>query len=238
MAALQVSKINTYLQSYREWQLSDDGLEFRPLWETQLNWQSHFDLLAKDLTKAYTSALDNKTNRRHYSRSGFNPKVAMLEMLDWEPEHVRTVFEDLFNEERDLEGRIQRFVFYCRELFNQYRDARPKSRLADHYHDQDYHMASIYLMGQYPAKYAPYSTTLLQQALTKLGALDIPPAADFPLYTKLLATLRQFLTKDEAIMQQYTEDFLRPKDYQGESALLVWHFMQHITKEADPLEAH
>jgi len=232
---LQVSKIKTYLQSYRDWQLSDAGLELRPLWETQLNWQTHFDLAAKDLTTAYTQALDNKTNRRHYSRSGFNPKVAMLELLDWEPEHVRTVFEDLFNEDRDLEGRIQRFVFYCRELFNQYRDARPKSRLADHYHDHDYHMASIYLMGQYPTQYAPYSTTLLQQVLTKLGALDIPPAADFPRYTKLLNTLRQFLTKDETVMQQYAEEFLRPKDYQEESALLVWHFMQHIAKEEEPL---
>ncbi|MEL6274003.1 MAG: hypothetical protein AAFU03_02710 [Bacteroidota bacterium] len=230
---MQVSKIKAYLQTYRDWQLSDAGLAFRPLWETQLNWQTHFELTAKDLKTVYSLALDNKTNRRHYSRSGFNPKVAMLEMLDWEPEHVRTIFEDLFNEERNLEGRIQRFVFYCRELFNQYRDARPKSKLADHYHDHDYHMASIYLTGQYPAKYAPYSTELLQQVLTKLGALDIPPSADFPRYTKLLITLRQFLVNDEHIMQHYSEEFLRSQDYQEESALLVWHFMQHITKEEE-----
>ena len=231
---MQVSKIKTYLQSYRDWQLSDDGLELRPLWETQLNWQTHFDLEAKNLTRAYSQALDNKTNRRHYSRSGFNPKVAMLEMLDWEPEHVRTIFEDLFNEERDLEGRIQRFAFFCRELFNQYRDARPKSRLADHYHDQDYHMASIYLMGQYPAKYAPYSTDLLQTVLTKLGALDIPPAADFPRYTKLLNTLRPFLVKEEVIMENHNQEFLRSQDYKEESALLVWHFMKHIANHEEP----
>lgn len=230
---MQVSKIKTFLTAYHEWQLSDEGTKYRPLWETQKCWQTHFDLQAKDLRTAYDQALDSKTNRRHYSRQAYNPKRAMLELLEWEPAFVRTSFEDLFNEERDLEGRIQRFGFYCNELFNQFRDAKPKSRLPSHYHNDDYNMVSLYLACQYPAKYAPYSTELLQQVLTQLGAKEIPLAADFPRYTKLLTTLRRFLEEDEKVMEQYAT-FLRPQDYAEESALLVWHFLKFIAQ--NPLE--
>lgn len=224
---MQVSKIKDYVSRYPEWILSDDSLKLLPLWETQQNWQAHFDLNAKDLRSSYDKSLNNDTNRRHYRREGYDPKSAMLEMLDWEPEHVRTIFEDLFSEERDLEGRVQRFVFYCRELFNQYRDAKPKSRLPDHFHDDDYGMASLYLTGQYPEKYAPYKTELLKNSLQKLGALKIPEVADFPRYVKLLATLRKFLAEDEKVNTAYAE-FLRPQDYPGESALMVWHFLRFV----------
>ena len=45
----------------------------------------------------------------------------MLAIMEWEPDFVRDAFRDLFSEDRDLEGRIQRFVFYINELFNRYR---------------------------------------------------------------------------------------------------------------------
>lgn len=224
---MQVSKINEYLTGYQAWQLTDAGLEYRPVWETQQLWQTHFDLVAKDFRDVYDKALDSKTNRRHYSRQAYNPKAALLEMMDWETDFVRSSFEDLFKEERDLEGRVQRFAFYMKEIFTQFRDSNPKSRLPDHYHDDDYQMASLYLACQYPTKYAPYTTSLLHTTLKKLGAREIPPAADFPRYTKLLTTLRQFIVKDEKIMAQYAE-FLRPQDYQEESALLVWHFLKFV----------
>lgn len=224
---MQVSKIKEYLATYPAWMLSEAGQKLRPYWETQQNWQDHFDPATKNLRQAYDRALHNDTNRRHYRRENHDPKGAMLELLAWEPEHVRTCFEDLFDEKRDLEGRVQRFAFYCNELFTQFRLAHPKNRRPAHDHDDDYGTISLYLAGQYPATYAPYSTPLLQTALTNLGALDIPTVADFPRYTKLLATLRRFVDQDEAVMAAYAE-FLRPQDYAGESALLVWHFLRFV----------
>ncbi len=89
-------------------------------------------------------------------------------------------------------------------------------------------MVSLYLMGQYPTLYAPYSTELLQTELCqKLGARDVPVAADFPRYTKLLRTLRPFLEKEDAVMENYRES-LREVDYQGESALLVYWFFRFV----------
>ncbi|THH41914.1 hypothetical protein [Neolewinella litorea] len=226
---MQVPKIRQSVEQFKVWMPTDEAQEYLPLWETQQNWQTHFDVEARDLADSYDAALDSKTNRRHYRRGGYDPKRSMLAIMEWEPDFVRDAFRDLFSEDRDLEGRIQRFVFYVNELFNRYRDAKPKARIPTHYHDDDYNMASIYLMGQYPATYAPYSTPLLQQVCQKLGAKDVPPAADFPRYTKLLSTLRPFLEKDEELMATYA-DTLRPVDYTGESALLMYWFFKFVTE--------
>ncbi|NJO86842.1 MAG: hypothetical protein HC821_01960, partial [Lewinella sp.] len=186
-----------------------------------------FDVEAKDFRKVYDLALDSKTNRRHYRRQAYDPKGAMLELLDWEPEFVRAAFIDLFDEGRELEGRLHRFVFYCQTLFSQYRLARPKSRLPDHYHDDDYQMATLYLTAQYPERYAPYSSSLLLEVLGKLGAQELPVAADVLRYNKLLFTLHRFLKADPTTLAPYTT-LLRPQDYAGASLLPVWHFMQFV----------
>ncbi len=230
---MQVPKIKAYLAEFPKWLTTEEALAYLPLWETQKNWQTHFNVEAKDLAASYDLALDSKTNRRHYRRGGYDPKRAMLKLMEWEPDFVREAFRDLFSEDRQLEGRIQRFVFYINELFNRYRDERPKDKTPSHYHDDDYNMISLYLAGQYPEIYAPYATSTLMLICARLGAKDVPPAADFPRYTKLLKTLRNFLTQDEAVMEAY-RNALREQDYQGDTALLVWWWFKMIEAETSP----
>ncbi len=224
---MQVPKIQQAVTDFGPWLATEAAEKCLPLFETQKNWQDHFDVESKDLHTAYDLALDSKTNRRHYRRDGYDPKRAMLALMEWEPDFVRDAFRDLYSEDRDLEGRIQRFVFYVNELFNRFRDARPKARIPTHYHDDDYNAVSLYLSGQYPEVYAPYSTPLLQEVCTKLGGKDVPVAADFPRYTKLLKTLRSFLEKDETVSANYNA-LLREQDYRGKSALLVWLFFKSL----------
>ena len=228
---MQVPKIKAHATGFAEWMLTEEGQAFLPYWETQKNWQDHFDVEAKDLAQRYDLALDSKTNRRHYRRGGYDPKRSMLELMEWEPDFVRDAFRDLYSEERDLEGRIQRFVFYVNELWNRYRDAKPKARIPTHYHDDDYEMISIYLAGQFPAEYAPYSTELLQTVCRKLGAREVPPAADFPRYTKLLRTLRP-LVETEKVRDNYAS-VLREIDYQGDTALLMFWFFKYVEQAGE-----
>lgn len=235
---MQVPKIKHYAQQFKEWMPTEAAKTLLPYWETQKNWQEHFDVEAKDLATIYDKALDSKTNRRHYRRGGYDPKRSMLALMEWEPDFVRDAFRDLFSEDRDLEGRIQRFVFYVNELFNRYRDSKPKARIPTHYHDDDYGMVSIYLAGQFPRTYAPYSTERLQRLCERLGAKSVPQAADFPRYTKLLATLRPFLVEDEELVTIYDAQ-LREVDYQQDTALLPFWFFRFVTRDLDdgePLE--
>ena len=227
---MQVPKIEAAVEAFREWLTTEEAEAHLPLFETQQRWQDHFNVEAKDLAASYDQALDSKTNRRHYRRGGYDPKRSMLALMNSQTEFIRDAFRDLFSEDRDLEGRVGRFEFFVNELWNRYKDAHPKDRTPDHYHRDEYAMSSLYLTGQYPARYAPYSTELLQQVCTKLGAKTVPEAADLPRYVKLLATLRRFLEKDETVMENY-KALLRESDYQGESALLVYLFLRSLPDE-------
>ena len=47
---------------------------------------------------------------------------------------VRLMFEDLFNETREVDGRVGRFLFGCDELFRDHRRDHPLSPENDHFH--------------------------------------------------------------------------------------------------------
>ncbi len=86
---MQVPKLRRAVAAFAPWMLTDEARELLPLWETQQNWQTHFNVEAKDLAGSYDAALDSKTNRRHYRRGGYDPKRSMLAIMEWEPDFVR-----------------------------------------------------------------------------------------------------------------------------------------------------
>ncbi|MEM8583936.1 MAG: hypothetical protein AAGF87_06690 [Bacteroidota bacterium] len=226
---MQVPKIKSYLAEYKAWQLSDAGLSFLPYWETQANWQMHFDLETADLAMAYDLALTSQTSRRHYSKRAFEPKAVMLDILRKEPELARATFEDLLREGHTLDGRLSRFGVYIDELFARYKDTlEGKQVYGDHFHGSDHQMPTLYLAMQYPDRYVPYDTETLMAVCQKLGARDQPRGADPIRFMKIAKLLDRFLQQDEEILAQYRDKFLRTEDYQGETLLMSWHLMRFV----------
>ncbi|MEM6395955.1 MAG: hypothetical protein AAF741_06380 [Bacteroidota bacterium] len=229
---MQVPKIKSYLASYKDWQLSETGLSYRSYWETQANWQQHFNLESIDLAHAYDRALTSQTSRRHYSRRAFEPKAVMIDILRREPELARATFEDLLREGHTLDGRLSRFGVYMDELFSRYRESVQGQQVyGDHFHGADHQMPTIYLAMQYPDRYVPYDTDTLMAVCKKLGARAQPLGADPVRFMKLAKLLDRFVREDERLMRQYQNEFLRGEDYQQETLLLAWHLMQFIRIE-------
>ncbi|MGB3548024.1 MAG: hypothetical protein WBA17_13675 [Saprospiraceae bacterium] len=229
---MQVKLIQAYLAHYLRYLRTDHAHEADALavWETQANWQANFATASMDLAAAYATSLTSQTSRRHYSRSGFAPREFMLALLAWEPAFVRDAFVDLFDEQRSLDGRVQRFELYLDELLARYREAFPKKDIPSHYHDDDYGMVSLYLALQYPETYAPYSTPLLQDTLRKFGAANPPLTADLPRYVKLLRTADQFIAREEKIQAAHRARLREGTDYPGPTKLLAWDFLRFVQR--------
>ena len=81
----------------------------------------------------------------------------ILKFIQTSEDYVRYSFKDLFNENKDIEGRVDRFVFYCDQLLKEYKDSKPQSIENAHYHDDNYEMISIYLAFHFPNIYTPYN---------------------------------------------------------------------------------
>ncbi|MEL6802795.1 MAG: hypothetical protein AAFO91_03315 [Bacteroidota bacterium] len=229
MPLMQVPKIKSYLTQYKDWQIGEAGLSYLAYWETQANWQQHFDLESTDLAAVYDLALSSQTSRRHYSRRAFEPKAIMLDILKREPELARATFEDLLREGHTLDGRLSRFGVFMDELYARYRETVSGRPLyGDHFHGHDYQMPSLYLAMQYPDRYVPYDTNTLMAVCQQLGARDQPQGADPVRFMKIAKLLDRFIQQEDALLVQYRDQFLRPEDYDGETLLLSWHFMKFI----------
>lgn len=227
---MQLDRIKQYQLAYRNWLATRAAEERLYYWESQQYWQQQFDLSAANLKETYDRSLDNRQTRRLWNRQAYAPKEMMLQFLDIEAEYVRTMFTELFNEDKSIEFRVDRFVFYCDQLLEQYLEKRPVAPHRSHYHDDQYSMISLYLAFQYPDKYAPYEETTFLTLLHRLGAANIPPVGDFGRHCKLMRTLLRFLKQDEALLSAHQNRLRANRDYPEESLMLAFDFAKFIVQ--------
>jgi hypothetical protein len=178
----------------------------------------------------YDRSLQNSQTRRLWKRENYEPKEVMLKFVELNREFVRQVFLDLFNEQKEIDGRVDRFIFHCDELLREYKEAHPRSIENSHYHDDNYQMVSLYLAFRYPEQYAPYDFEVFTRFMALLGSRDVPKVNDIGRFFKVMRTVYGFLKKDEALMELHRQRLL-PPHYQGDTLLLAEDFYKTIVKD-------
>ncbi len=226
-----VTKIQEHLARYKKWL---QGLREHPhgfWWETQQQFQAHWQPDESDWPAAYDRSLNNSANRHLWQKDQWQPKRALLLLGRFDPVTLRAMFDDLFNETRDIEARIGRFLFGCDTLLAEYKQAHPTSVENNHYHD-DYRMLALYLAGRYPELYAaPYDFQIFQQALIHLGARDIPQINDLGRFFKAHRTLYTFIEKDPAIANILRSKLHPTRHFTGKSMMLAADFTHFVGRE-------
>ncbi len=192
-------------------------------WESVQAFQAHWNPDAADGAAMFDHCFQNSETRRLWQEENWYPKRMMVEFWRFDPRMVRGMFDDLFNETRDIEARIGRFLFGCDELLREYKRAHPTSVENNHYHG-DYRMIALYLAFRYPDQYAPYDFNVFRAALTQFQARDIPRQNDIGRYFKVLRTLMTFLEKDEALARAMQKHLAPRKHYSGKTLLLAEDF--------------
>lgn len=225
---MQATLVRAFVEAYKKRLLAapPDGL-FK--WESQQNWQAAFDVEALDLAENFDRALENSETRRLWQTEQYFPKKMMIELARQDPETVRAMFKDLFDETKAPENRLSRFVFGLDLVLADWRDARPGNREMSHFHS-DLRAPSLYLAFQFPDLYAPYELPVFQKTMQKLGSPDVPVEHDPARWFKVARTLRTLLSKEAAI-EAALKKWLRPKrDFDGPSLLLADDFARFICK--------
>jgi hypothetical protein len=197
-------------------------------WESQRIFQENWDINAIDFHPMYNQSLKNSTTNRLWHRENFEPKNMMLRFIEMNREFVRDAFSDLFNENKSIDGRINRFVFHCDELLAEFRENNPNARYNSHFHDDNYQIISIYLSFRYPSSYTPYDFEGFKKLMEILGSREVPKVNDTERFFKVMRTINGFLLKDEAIVQVHKERLLEGIHYAGESLLLAEDFYRRL----------
>lgn len=185
-------------------------------------FQEAWTFKTDDFAEMYDRSLQSDVTRRWWKKEHYRPKEMMLTLINAEEQYVREAFKELFNEEKKIENRVDRFSFYCDELMRMYKRANPKSIENNHY--QDSTIVSCYLAGMCPVRYTLYpGRAIFNKALHALHAQESPDRDDLPRFFKLTKLIYQYLMKDPAIVSML-ENGARP----SENLLLAHEFMYFV----------
>lgn len=221
---MNLKKLNEAIGQYKNFLKINPKHDPYWKWESQHIFQENWDLETRDLYGMFDRSLQNSQTRRLWNRENYAPKNMMLKFIKASEDYVRFSFQDLFNEEKDIEGRVDRFVFYCDELLKGYKDAKPLSIENRHFHDDNYGVISIYLAFRYPAIYTPYNFENFKNLMQHLGSLDVPKINDVSRYFKVMRTIFNFIKKDEEILNIHRSRLDEEKHFKGETLLVVEDF--------------
>lgn len=231
--AMLLNKIQDAIQAYCAWLQGVKHHPYTHAWESLRIFQENWNLDTPDPAAMFGRSLHNSETRRLWQAEHWEPKRVMTLFWKFEPGTVRLMFEDLFQENREVDGRIGRFLFGCDTLMRDYKRAHIGSIENNHYHD-DYRMIALYLSFRYPEAYGLYDFPVFQAAVQRLGARDIPKENDLPRYFKVLRTLMTFLEKDGRAAPALQQHLHPKRHFQGKTLLLAADFCRFVKEEQLP----
>ena len=228
---MQLKLIKASFEKYKAFLASSKADRFLHIWESQQLFQENWDLVSEDLATMYAGSLQNSHTKRLWKREAYEPKQVMQAFLQMQPEFVSYMFKDLFNEAKSVGGRVDRFVFHCDELLQEYKAQNPRSIENNHYHGDRYQMISLYLSFRYPANYTYYDGIAFWEVLKGWGTANLPKADDFERFCKISRTLYTLLSKEEELIQLHLNRLEEGKHYSKDSLLIVYDFYQFCYQE-------
>ena len=145
MIVIDHSKLQEVIAAYKKYFPTHIGDEIYK-WKAVKQFQDKWNIDAPDFIQMFwdaTSLFDNLlASMNHY------PRGMVKEMAEAEPETVRQMFRDLFDESQPLADRVNRFRAESDRIREQY--------WPEKMHYQDFNSMSIYLWARYPDKYYIY----------------------------------------------------------------------------------
>ncbi|MEZ4949380.1 MAG: hypothetical protein R2784_08335 [Saprospiraceae bacterium] len=197
---MNLKKINELISVFKK-DLLDPAYSYpQTIYEIQQNWQNEWDLEQLDFYAMYNSSLENRNTRRFWVGENYEPKKMMLEFIKMEKEFVREMFRDLFNTEKDLMSRMDRFVFHCDSLLEEYKSKNRSSIVNRHFHDDGYKMVSLYLSMEYPDSFAYFDRDSFERFLAAVDAKFVAGINDIERYSKVAKIVFGFMQKDPEFM--------------------------------------
>lgn len=128
------------------------------------------------------------------------------------PEETRRLFNDLYNEELDLQVRIRNFRNDADMLYAQIYEGRKAL--------QDERSISVYLSSRYPDKYFLYKSSYYTKYLELVGEESPPPGLKYLHYIKLMKDLRDNFVKGDDELLALTNALL-PDDAWPDQSLNI-----------------
>lgn len=187
---INVNRLSEIITSYKE-QFSALWVDEKYKWEAVKQFQTYWNPELSDFASMFEAATAKTYNL--LASGHFYPKTMILNFCSYEPETVRSMFADLYQEEKDLFSRVEAFQTTAQRLQEKYSPEKWKR------HFQNTNAISTYLWLRYPDRYYiyKYSVALLvakdlqSSPMLRHNASISSMLDSFALYDEICSQLQQ-----------------------------------------------
>jgi len=227
---VKVDKINAYKDLFKNHLEITQNYNELYKYECLQNFVDNWDLGELDLKTTFDKSFSSTISGRLWGGSTNSAKEMMLKYIDMDKEFVRSMFRDLYNEDRDIGMRINRFKFHCDQLLEKLQET--EKQWNDHFHtDQE---VSLYLAFQFPQTYNLFNYGPFSIMMQRLELRKLPEEYETDRYFKLCKGLYTMLSKDEELLELHRSK-RSDNIYYGEDTMLMVHDYLIICSQAPVL---
>jgi len=213
---MKVNLINDYKDKFITFLTRQSDYEEIYKYENISNFRKHWDLSELDLKTMYDNSFKSKLSGRLWGGTVDSAKSIMLLFIDTNKEFVRSMFRDLYNESKELNGRIDRFIFHCDQMLDEVKKTTDK--FDRHFHE-DATMPFLYLCFSDPKVYPLYDYNLFRNTLPLFETRSVPENFEIDRYYKLSKAIYTIISKDTNLVTLHQS--LIPEAYGIEANMLL-----------------
>jgi len=214
---MKVNNIKYYAELFKKHLKLNDFDSHLYKYENLKVFRGSWDIEDLDLESTFDKSFESKISNQLWGGSVNSAKSMMLLFINHNKEFCRSMFKDLYNDQKDLAMRINRFSFHCDQLLDEIKKSTEK--INDHF--QTTKVISLYLCFNDPSQYCIIEYPEYSQMLKHLETKSIPEAYELDRCLKLSKGLLTILSKDEELVKLYSTKL--PEKYKTEFNMLMVH---------------
>lgn len=225
-------RLKEALRQYKKDFVATHWNEEKYKWEAVKCFQDNWDIHAADFEDMLSQSL-SKTSNLLASTNNF-PAGMIIEFAHAAPEKVRAMYMDLFDESKDVFGRIESFKKQSNILLKKY-----KSTAKQHYQHEN--AITTYLWLRYPDKYYVYKYSEARSVSNKLDSNykfkkrsytdNLKSFYDF--YNEIRESLKRDSTLIDLFKSQLTDDCYPDSELRTLTFDVGFYISRNISKPAD-----
>lgn len=225
-------RLKEALRQYKKDFVATHWNEEKYKWEAVKCFQDNWDIHAADFENMLSQSL-SKTSNLLASTNNF-PARMIIEFAHAAPEKVRAMYMDLFDESKDVFGRIESFKKQSNILLKKY-----KSTAKQHYQHEN--AITTYLWLRYPDKYYVYKYSEARSVSNKLdsnykfkkGSYTDNLKSFYDFYNEIRESLKRDSTLIDLFKSQLTDDCYPDSELRTLTFDVGFYISRNISKPAD-----
>lgn len=225
-------RLKEALRQYKKDFVTTHWNEEKYKWEAVKCFQDNWDIHAADFENMLSQSL-SKTSNLLASTNNF-PAGMIIEFAHAAPEKVRAMYMDLFDESKDVFGRIESFKKQSNILLKKY-----KSTAKQHYQHEN--AITTYLWLRYPDKYYVYKYSEARSVSNKLdsnykfkkGSYTDNLKSFYDFYNEIRESLKRDSTLIDLFKSQLTDDCYPDLELRTLTFDVGFYISRNISKPAD-----